>query len=125
MTDHPLAGLVMPLEWKHETAVDDLGFGENDGAAGIGGYYTIEYQDGGHFCLWRPEAITGRRYPTLAEAQAAAQADYTARILAALDVEKIEALVGALERIAAMECDWQPEAAACVDIARTALANLG
>ena len=105
MTDHPLAGLVKKLVFE-------------EGKPGVwlsglvlGGEYRIKLTGGKGFQVSRgmlavPDNLTW--FPTLPEAQAAAQADYTARILAALDVEKIEALVAAAyeagaEKVLAMQ----------------------
>jgi hypothetical protein len=78
------------------------------------------------------EAIGAGFYPTLEAAKAAAQADYEARILAALDVQPapdMAALVEALRRIAGDQIyppgfDRDPEPSRCAKIARAALAAI-
>jgi len=65
------------------------------------------------------ECWASKGHPTLAAAQAAAEADYRVRILAALDLSPVLALVGALQSIAKQ---WPDSSAA--KTARAALATL-
>jgi hypothetical protein len=88
MTD--LKGLVKPLEWL-EITDEDCSFE----AYGAGHRFWILQTDSG-FLTVRTSVEIGV-YATLEAAQAAAQSDYEARILAALDLAKVEALVGAAE----------------------------
>jgi hypothetical protein len=132
-----LDGLVKPLAWQ-----DFEGQGAKASA-----FYQASYM----IAFWRgrDEFEVSMSYPgyqaaydgprfhkTLEAAKAAAQADYTARILAALDTDAIAALVGALREIrsgwtAAADPDTGElvEVAMSEDemisIARTALARLG
>jgi len=78
---------VKPLEWEHHESVDDLGWGTHDECVGVGGYYNIEWQAEDRFVLWCPGQVTGVSFPTPEDAKSAVQADYTARILAALQVK--------------------------------------
>jgi hypothetical protein len=80
-----LTGLVKPLEWKS--------FEQRQQAFSRAGPYTVvcySERDWG----WSSEYSKGRE-ATEQAAKAAAQADYTARILSALDLDAIAALVGA------------------------------
>ena len=52
---------------------------------GIGGWYAIEHRHEGHFDMWAPNNPDGGRFSNLEAAKAAAQADYEARILSALE----------------------------------------
>jgi hypothetical protein len=87
MTD--LKGLVKPLEWR--------GDDNYMRAEGVCGSYGIN--------VWKSHAtgavtrieMDGQNYVSVRRAKAAAQADYEARILAALNLAKVEALVGAAE----------------------------
>jgi hypothetical protein len=89
-----LARCVRKLEWL------DYGEGRGQGsvAEALGKTYRVEISPtrSGWWAYW-----ADRWYPTLKAAQAAAQADYTARILAALDMDalalEVEAMVGAGE----------------------------
>jgi hypothetical protein len=92
MTD--LKGLVKPLEWR---LIDDRT--EYAKCRYISDRYIIEHRlHGEHFDLWiGHNATTAARFATLEAAKAAANADNAARILAALDLAKVEALVEAVE----------------------------
>jgi hypothetical protein len=87
MTD--LKGLVKPLVWQ-QCGTDCLRVNT------VFGRYEVMWGKGldGTFL-----DIAGKllKHDTLEAAKAAAQADYEARILAALDLAKVEALVGAAE----------------------------
>ena len=113
MTDlSPLAGIVKPLT-----------FGKWGEAFGGGAKYSVyDTRPGEWNCVCYPHE--GEQYRiaegvTRAEAEAAAQADYTARILAAIDTDRITALVEALETIALLS-----ECRASRQEARTALAAM-
>ena len=87
-----LTGLVKPLGWRlidERTAHAKCRY--------VSDRYIIEHRlHGDHFDLWMGHnATTAARFDTLKAAKAAAQADYTARILAAIDTDAIAALVGA------------------------------
>lgn len=103
--------LVKPLVWHEQTRAKGFITGQWWAEAMSGAYlisvYTTE-NDGcllslGHFMR---EADT--RHPTLAAAQAAAEADYQARIAAALHIDKIAALVDVLSEPVAThrDADW-------------------
>jgi len=83
-----LKGLVKPLVWERHPC----GW---IAAPPTGRAYIIDTRRKGKF-----EIIKGltfpTAFPTLEAAKAAAQADYEARILAALDLAKVESLVRAL-----------------------------
>jgi hypothetical protein len=87
-----LKGLVKPLFWEHHPC----GW---VAAPPTGRSYIIDTRRKGKF-----EVIKGLTFstpfPTLEAAKAAAQADYEARLLAALDLAKVEALVEAAEELA-------------------------
>ncbi len=53
---------------------------------GIGGWYAIEHLHEGHFDMWTPNNPDGGRFSTLESAKSAAQADYEARILSAIEL---------------------------------------
>lgn len=85
--DALVAALVKPMEWKQY--VTDKGTHGTAATTVCGRYLCVP---SGWFLVgqsgWMPE-------PTLAAAQAAAEADYRARIAAALDLDKLAALVEA------------------------------
>lgn len=103
-----LDALVKPLEWK------PWKFGQSEAASCFGPYHTW----GGH---WRGPGMEAGRFAI--DPEAAAEADYTARILAALDLDAIAALgrqAEAMREAAAQvaehyrdmcgECHWPEEA---------------
>ena len=106
---HPLAGLVKPLIWQ-ETRDGNYRKGECFHTRSPVNFAPIAAHKG-HKGWWLN--VDCKTYPTLETAQAAAQADYTASILAALDVDKITALVGAAYIQGAMDVhqNWQPDRA--------------
>lgn len=81
-----VAAIVRPLEWVAGEFPDEM-TAEN---------YNI-WHEGHGFQVYHWSIVCGEPHPTLAAAQAAAEADYRARIASALDVEKIAALVEAAE----------------------------
>ena len=123
-----LAGLVKTLVWERHPC----GW---IAAPPTGRAYIIDTRTKGKF-----EVIKGLTFPanfnTLEAAKAAAQADYTARILAAIDTDAIAALVGALTRLRDLMCEafedddgnsgcGQCESDCTGCIAHTALTRLG
>jgi hypothetical protein len=80
MTD--LSKLVKPLEWVDMTGRTVAL------SASIVGNYEIK-QDGAWIAIWFNGSRLGGALPTIEAAKAAAQADYTARILATLDLEAL------------------------------------
>ena len=79
---------VKPLVWMFYHANPETGFLPHETAEGFGGSYLIEYrrgQGGGQYDFWMPERVAGKHFDTLEAAKAAAQADYEARILSALE----------------------------------------
>jgi hypothetical protein len=115
MTD--LKGLVKPLAW-------DIYRNGNGYRQYRSGPYEItsnclSYKDAtGSF------AVGGKKHPTLEAAKAAANADYEARILAAIDLATVEALVGALVEIAYFDDSFGNWKDACKFRQRTARAAL-
>ena len=101
-----LKGLVKPLEWR---LIDDRT--EYAKCRYISDRYIIEHRlHGEHFDLWiGHNATTAARFETLEAAKAVAQADYEARILAALDLAKVEALVEAMEALIQCTHDCEKE----------------
>jgi hypothetical protein len=106
---HALAGLVKPLVWEDVEAICT-----RQKAPALGGHYSIVEFDAGtdeaHYAvnidlgglafvfMLEPDPLGGRRpkrFATLEAAQVAAQADYTARILATIDTDALEALIAA------------------------------
>jgi hypothetical protein len=89
-----IAGLVRPLMWETTPAVPDYWRARVEGV----GAYEIYMLGDEQFALDRMDVRGGvivGRFPTLAAAQASAEADYRARIAAALDLDKLTALVEA------------------------------
>ena len=87
------AKVIRPLVWQK------LPWGDYLGAFG----YRIEVYGGSwpaRLYKWRD--VIGKSYRSIAAAQAAAEADYRARICAALDLDAVVALVGALAPFKAM-----------------------
>jgi hypothetical protein len=114
MTD--LKGLVKPLLWEHHPC----GW---VAAPPTGRSYIIDTRRKGKF-----EVIKGLTFstpfPTREAAKAAAQADYEARIVAALDLAKVEALVEAVRHEREMVCQdmgMQLKASEAVDAALAAM----
>ena len=99
------ADLIKPLVW-----VEHCRRSGNTSAKAVGGEYACERAgDDGHYGVWTPYSGPTddplAYFPSLKSAQAAAQADYTARILSALDPDAIakiraDALREAVEAIA-------------------------
>lgn len=94
-TDKALAAIVKPLEWKRTGIVQDDPV-EHFSAEVCGQYYEIWSTI--HESRWcAPDMVYGERVGSLDEAKSAAQANYAASILSALDpaflarVEKLEA----------------------------------
>lgn len=90
---------VKPLVWDFHPVNPQTGFLPYDIAPGIGGSYLIEHcrGNGGEFDMWLPNQVNGTRFDTREAAKAAAQADYEARVLSALDVTPAPSLAEALE----------------------------
>ena len=112
--------LVKPPQWQ-------------DGGTYDGSAAWLSFNEKGRFCygvdlagIFYMQTPDGEQegFPTLAAAQAAAEADYRARIAAALDLDALAGLVKALEHIAKSDehddpydpCGW------AIDTARAALA---
>jgi hypothetical protein len=122
-----LDGLVRPLEWEWPCRANN----NTHIARSIFGEYYVDV-DGGRHQAWllandAPyERLLGDSCGCLFIAQSAAQADYTARILAALDTDAIAALVEALQQCKenASGGAWVPSSVICA-IVDTALARLG
>jgi len=91
MTDTILAGLVKPLEWRKTGDVWWRASSE------IALYLLTEYRgkQSGSFKLECNEFVLSQYHDTLEAAQAAANADHAARILASIDINKLRALVDA------------------------------
>ncbi len=90
--------LVKGLVWEETAVVPDYWRARIDGL----GAYEIPRWGEGQFALARLDVRGGSiigRFPTLAAAQAAAEADYRARIAAALNLDLVAQLVEALEAI--------------------------
>ncbi len=88
--------LVKGLVWEETAVVPDYWRARIDGL----GAYEIPRWGEGQFALARLDVCGGSiigRFPTLAAAQAAAEADYRARIAAALNLDLVAQLVEALE----------------------------
>jgi hypothetical protein len=99
-----LARCVKPLEWR------DLGTGDHRHEAfSLGLHYEIFCAKDGWSFSERDDDEWSEPFPTLEAAQAAAQADYTAHILAALDMDalaqEVEAMVG--EAVEADRAEFQ------------------
>lgn len=124
--DTILRALVKPLEWHHFDVWTWW-------AECPPGTYHVEERNGG----WRVQLRVGGLVhdvlatedttpEDLAAAQAAAEADYRARIAAALDLDKIAALVEAVEYIAsATDTEGYEPGMWAINRARNALAALG
>ena len=128
MNDHQaLAGIVKPLVWgPYENPVfagPDVAVAKVNGVVPF--YYQAQKDPWAHSFLVAAATTHGafvwesKGYPDIETAQAAAQADYAARILAAIDTDKIAALVKALETIALLS-----ECRASRQEARTAVAAM-
>jgi len=76
---------VKPLVWEHVLKCSELGTEPYDHAEGFGGSYVVEHRAAGHFDMWKPNLSNGDRFLTPEAAKAAAQADYEARILSAIE----------------------------------------
>ena len=118
--DAIVKALVKGLEW-------DAAKSDGYWRVRIEGHITYEVYglSDSRFILDRIDALGGKTigdFPTLAAAQAAAEADYRARIGAALRVDLIEALVEAADM--AMKCNdaCAPGFSSAMDDLRTALA---
>jgi hypothetical protein len=96
-----LTGLVKPLVWDIRTGRLICE------ATSLIGPYEI-YQDGAWIALWFNGARISGAIASVEAAMRAAQADYTARILTALDLDAIAALVGALEERATHRKEGKP-----------------
>jgi len=79
----PVQGAVKKLEWVAHKGDQHCKIAWT--CEGIGGWYAIEHRHEGHFDMWTPNNPDGGRFITLEAAKAAAQADYEARILSALE----------------------------------------
>lgn len=105
VTPQPVAAKVKPLEWKSPACRADRVSCYSYGCNSYG--YDV-FPDGAWFKLMGPDGRIGGALPNIKAAQAAAQADYEARIRSALttapahDVAKVEALVEAAEALGAM-----------------------
>ena len=95
MTDiiDDLARLVKPLVWQSYDVAHSFGRGFHE-ANSVIGYYTIDNCSekslvGPHFYVEKLSAS----FVSLEDAQAAAQADYTTRSLAALDTDALRAMI--------------------------------
>ncbi len=90
----PVAVRVKPLEWDDAL----LGHGISRAKDGLGGYYEVaERSDGFQTCLViKMGGGFISHHPTLEAAKSAAQADYAARIMAAIDAPDVAELVEAL-----------------------------
>ncbi len=124
MSDKLIRALVKPLEW------------EDDGShrhVAVGGAETFIIAD-----MWRAVrgsgfSYRGQAFLALAAAQAAAEADYRARIAAALDLDKIAALVEAADDVRRAADNWNDRQdreafdrfSAAITGLRAALADLG
>lgn len=100
MTDKDmLAGLVKPFIWS------ETSYGTPEAYTLAGVYRIKDATDGGYNVVRGKDVlhdVDGRRnFPTIEAAKSAAQADYTARVLAALDLDVIRTLVGAAYEAAA------------------------
>jgi len=87
MTD--LSNLVKPLVWGKDTDPDSDTFGCIEANPPQGFRYYIKHVYGGMWRLSGSVPFGQPDYPTLEAAKAAAQADYTARILAALNPDAV------------------------------------
>lgn len=76
---------VKPLVWAHVPESFSLGTNPYDEAEGFGGAYVVECRADGRFDMWKPNLSNGDRFPDIEAAKAAAQADYEARILSAIE----------------------------------------
>ena len=135
-----LAGLVRPLEWQ-----DFEGRGAKASAYYQANYLIQFWKSEGKFevALSFPGYQTGydgpRWHKTLEAAKVAAEADYTARVFAAINTDAIAALVGALQAISGKVsweinpsnylhrevCDLNADWCEVGNIADAALARLG
>ncbi|WPM80939.1 hypothetical protein R5W60_04370 [Brucella pseudintermedia] len=79
----PVQGAVKKLEWVAHKGDQHCKIAWT--CEGIGGWYAIEHRHEGHFDMWTPNNPDGGRFITLEAAKAAAQADYEARILSAIE----------------------------------------
>lgn len=95
MTINPKAlhGLVMPLKWFLR------GYGFHAAESQVGMYYTTEYAGMSHpfklDCVGRNSA---EMFDTIEAAKTAAQADYAARIIAALNPDAVAAMLAEAEQ---------------------------
>lgn len=100
---------VKPLVWAHVPESFALGTNPYDEAEGFGGSYVVECRADGRFDMWKPNLSNGDRFPDVEAAKAAAQADYEARILSAIEaVDPATIRVEALreELAAAAHTQW-------------------
>jgi hypothetical protein len=86
-----LSRLVKPLEWGY------AGVAQTDFNGMSFMAYCVEDAAPPFFVACGPSGQLGRKHPDLAAAQAAANADHAARVLASLNTAMIEELVGALD----------------------------
>jgi hypothetical protein len=100
MTDTPdiLAGLVRPLEWGEPVIAKSF---RNKTWLADADYHLSKEIDG-TFTLWCGTYAKPVSHPTLEAAQAAANADHAARVLASIDADKLRALVDLLGKAFAM-----------------------
>jgi hypothetical protein len=111
-----LAGIVKPLEWDQRHGQHSW-FADADT-----GIYRVVAPNGGSYWMWyrysnwpQSGVILGcdgltfqSAFPTREAAQAAAQADYAARILAAIDTDRIAALVEAATKARMVLAEHEP-----------------
>jgi hypothetical protein len=86
-----LTGLVKPLVW--EVTFSEIPRHAINALTSVGMFVVVQDFVGMNVAVWW---YSGQVFDTIEAAKAAAQADYTARILAALDTDAIAAVVGAL-----------------------------
>jgi hypothetical protein len=130
MTDTPdiLAGLVRPLIWR-DAKVSDR-WPRKAAHSPFGDYEALQWSDGsfgGSIPADDPDNPNVEfTAETLEAAQAAAQADHAARVLAEIDVDKLRALVDALWiALAVMEAvDGENDCSRGTDAVEAALAAL-
>lgn len=99
MTEEIIKALVKPLEWEAGEYPDEM-TAEN---------YNI-WHEGHGFQVYHWSIVCGEPHPTLAAAQAAAEADYRARIAAVLDLTAVERLMkadAALAEARTVQARWQ------------------